>query len=95
VWVEDPRTWIPLAAIAAQGVISWWRVGEQDKDIKANKEHCDRELALLRAEKDHELQLVRVDVDSLREWRAQAREKLQYLERRREPRDKPPEDEDE
>lgn len=68
-WLDDPRTWIPVAAIAAQAVISWWRVGEQDKDITANRAHHDRELSLLR-----------VEVDSLREWRAQAREKLRRLE---------------
>ena len=78
-WLENPSLWVPLAGIAAQAIITWWRVGELDKNHRMLESKHDREFGLLWSE-----------IDSLREWRAQAREKLGHLERRR----RGPEDEE-
>jgi hypothetical protein len=54
--------------LVAHAAITWWKVGEQGRKIDRLEA-----VALARMESD---------IDSLREWRAQAREKLLGIERR-------------
>jgi hypothetical protein len=70
-WYQNPALWIAVGMVALQLTLTWFRSGETDKEVKALRAHYDALIAALR-----------MDVDSLREWRAQAREKFTNLERR-------------
>jgi hypothetical protein len=63
-WWEDPKLWITAGGLVAQAAILWWRVGEHSRDLGDVKDE-QRGMAQ--------------DIDSLREWRAEARTDIDRL----------------
>lgn len=62
---ENPTVWMPLGAVLAQAIISWWRVGEQGKRIEV-LERCIAESREWRAANGQRISDIASDVAELR-----------------------------
>lgn len=66
--LQSPAVVIALVTFVGHAVITWWRVGVNEKALSDNRKDVALELAALGKE-----------IDSLREWRARARTQIEAL----------------
>lgn len=69
-WLESPALWIWVGSAIVQIILTWARTNVLEK----NHESLERK-------HDYEVGALWKEVDSLREWRAQAREQFKHLEK--------------